>query len=490
MHPARPCHNAHSPAPRTAPRKVPASAWAHALRGFAGDRRGNISILSIFLFLCLLIVGGVGIDVMYGEARRVKLQNTLDRAVLAAADLDQTLAPQTVVAEYFQASGLGEAPVAVEVQTGDTWRTVAAGSEHEARTLLVRMLGRESMRVPAAGTAEDRVLNTEIALVLDISGSMAANDKMPNLRTAAQSFVDTVLDARGRDHVSLSLVPYTADVNAGPAIYDRLRTVDYHDYSHCIRFPDAAFAGPALDLGQTYHQGQHFEASYRSASPITLPGCPVQPFERITAHSQDAAALNAQIGQLRPRANTSIHIGAKWGAALLDPSFQPVIGGLADAGLVDAAFRARPAAYDDEETAKHLVLMTDGQNVDTYRIRDAHYPPLGVLSPTGESNALWDRVALFRYLRDQLPVGASAADYVTYRYRATRADALLSQLCGAARERGIIIWTVGFEVGARGAQVMQDCASSPAHYFAVEGLEIADAFAAIARQINKLRLVE
>jgi hypothetical protein len=37
---------------------------------------------------------------------------------------------------------------------------------------------------------------------------------------------------------------------------------------------------------------------------------------------------------------------------------------------------------------------------------------------------------------------------------------------------------------------MQDCASSPSHFFRVEGVELSEAFRAIARQINQLRLTQ
>jgi hypothetical protein len=36
---------------------------------------------------------------------------------------------------------------------------------------------------------------------------------------------------------------------------------------------------------------------------------------------------------------------------------------------------------------------------------------------------------------------------------------------------------------------MRNCASAPSYYFDVNGLDISDAFAAIAREISKLRLV-
>jgi hypothetical protein len=37
---------------------------------------------------------------------------------------------------------------------------------------------------------------------------------------------------------------------------------------------------------------------------------------------------------------------------------------------------------------------------------------------------------------------------------------------------------------------MRYCASSDAHYYDVEGVEITDAFASIARTINQLRLIQ
>ena len=73
---------------------------------FASSERGSLVVFSLFCFLCMLILAGVALDVMHTEERRTRLQNTLDRAVLAAADLNQTLAPKDVVKDYFTKSGL------------------------------------------------------------------------------------------------------------------------------------------------------------------------------------------------------------------------------------------------------------------------------------------------------------------------------------------------------------------------------------------------
>jgi hypothetical protein len=67
---------------------------------------------------------------------------------------------------------------------------------------------------------------------------------------------------------------------------------------------------------------------------------------------------------------------------------------------------------------------------------------------------------------------------------------MLSNICQAAKDEHIVIWSIGFEVTDHGANVMQDCASSPSHFFRVEGVEISEAFEAIARQINQLRLTQ
>ena len=54
------------------------------LFGFAADTSGNMSYLAIVGSLVMMVFGGVGVDMMHAELKRTKVQNTLDRAVLAA----------------------------------------------------------------------------------------------------------------------------------------------------------------------------------------------------------------------------------------------------------------------------------------------------------------------------------------------------------------------------------------------------------------------
>jgi hypothetical protein len=66
----------------------------------------------------------------------------------------------------------------------------------------------------------------------------------------------------------------------------------------------------------------------------------------------------------------------------------------------------------------------------------------------------------------------------------------MSDICTAAKAQGIIIFAVGLEINDSSAAMMENCASSAAHFFRVEGLDISYAFQAIASQINQLRLVQ
>lgn len=63
-------------------------------------------------------------------------------------------------------------------------------------------------------------------------------------------------------------------------------------------------------------------------------------------------------------------------------------------------------------------------------------------------------------------------------------------ICRITKNQGVIVYSVGFEAPSAGIKVLEDCASSPAHFFDVEGLEISEAFSSIATSIRQLRLTQ
>ena len=62
------------------------------------------------------------------------------------------------------------------------------------------------------------VKKLELALALDVTGSMASNNKMTELKKAAKSLLTTLKSAAKKDgDIKVSIVPFAVVVNAGAA---------------------------------------------------------------------------------------------------------------------------------------------------------------------------------------------------------------------------------------------------------------------------------
>lgn len=449
------------------------------VEGFAGSESGAMLPLIVFFLLITLVLGGMGVDFMRHEMARAKLQTVLDRAVLAAANTRNDLDPKAVVEDYFAKADMTEYLGPVSVQSGSGYRVVSAKASNHMKTQFLGTIGFSTLDINVSGTAEESIGDAEVSLVLDISGSMRNNSRISNMRDAAKDFIDTVITEDQTGTVSVSIVPYTSQVNAGPEIMSRLNVLTLHGYSNCIEFDSDAFSTTEINTTDFHQQFAHFSSGSGSTQyRISDPGCPDNDYERITPFSQNASALKTQIGKMQPRQNTSIHLGMKWAAGLLDPAFQPVISDMVDDGLIDPAFDGRPQNWG-AGALKAIVLMTDGENVATTRLKNQVYE-------TPDMRYFWSRNRL-GYVEGDM--SSSLRSYFSERaYSASQGDTYLQQVCAAAKQKGIIVYTIGFEVSNNGAGEMEDCASSPAHFYRVEGIEISEAFESIARQLNALHL--
>lgn len=443
---------------------------------------------SMFVILMILMVGGIGVDTMRFEMERTKLQNTIDRAVLAAADLDQTLDASTVVKDYFVKAGIRDVVPTVTPSGGIGYKTVAASATRKMDTQFMHMGGVDQLTVPASATAEERIPNVEISLVLDVSGSMNSNSRMTNLKTAAREFIDAVIKPETVNRVSVNLVPYSEHVNAGWDIFDLLTVNQMHNYSYCIEFDNADFSDTAISQTKLHQQMQHYQwNTYSIESGWTQNTrfdtvCPRYTYESITAMSQNATALKNQINSLKPRAGTSIFLGVKWGAYLLDPTFAPVNLTLSQRSKSDTNFKTRPAPYSDPKTLKTIVVMSDGENDNSQRITSSVYA-------NSSHYDHWNNFNFNFYLANYVYSYQHSLWYWR-KYDKATGNSLMQNICTAAKNKGVVIWAIGFEVTTDGDTQLRDCASSPSHFFDVNGVQIKDAFASIARQINQLKLTQ
>lgn len=177
-------------------------------------------------------------------------------------------------------------------------------------------------------------------------------------------------------------------------------------------------------------------------------GCPSA---TIFPLSTDKTALKAAITDLDDGGATAGQIGAAWGWYMLSPNF---------ASLWPTA--SQPAAYTATDVLKVLIIMTDGDFNTAYCNN--------VLSK--DSNG-----------RDDEQINCNA----TNGNPTTQAQAI----CTAAKAKGVVIYTVGFQVGAGSTAeaFIKACATDADHvYLPSSGSLLKDAFAAIGRNITKLRL--
>ena len=526
------------------------------LARFRQKEDGSIIVFSLFIFMCMVMFGGIAVDLMLYERQRTHLQNSTDRAVLAAANLDQTVDPALVVQDYLAKSGIEIDLDDVEVtEVGSfpviTGRQVRIDIEGDFNTLLMDMVGVNTLPLGVLSEATEAVNDIEVSLVLDVSGSMGSNQKLERMQAAANEFVEDILAGAADGRVSMSLVPYSTQVSAGPNLLSLMNTKHNHGYSHCVNFGGNSFSSIAIDHTVALSQTAHFDPWRRFSSGQSPRSyvCRNEEYFDILPWTNNAEAITDQIDNFEAGGNTSIDVAVKWGAALLDPSMSTQLDALIASGDVPSTFAPRPFAYDREDTLKFIVVMTDGINTTQYYLDDAYKAGKSPIykdtatgrfstadeeyrdtdrdndwreeywyvdgrywidTPYDSDNAGSDSTA---FQMDWLDVWADmsmswraynlhykqyddANDYYDNLYGPRRSvgagtkDTRLDQACSAAKDENVVIFAIGFEVTDDSAAVMRSCASTPNHFYRVEGLDIEYAFASIANQINQLKLTQ
>lgn len=441
---------------------------------FARDEEGGIIVFTLLLFIVMLVVAGMAVDFMRFESERVQLQSVSDRAVLAAAELDQDLDSEEVVIEFFRSQGLEDKIVGTPTvsDTGNS-RTVSVRSAIDVNTYYLRLIGIDTLEAPATSTATEGVGKVEISLVMDISGSMRHGGSGPggrfqDMKNAAVAFATKVLDPKYDGQVSLNIVPYAGMTNPGPIVFDymngvRLPELDingnpFPNNSSCLEFTAADWttSGPP---GQGQPQVPIF-MRWGDAGVVQWGWCPTD-VSSIRYGLRTIADATAYISSLGMHDGTGTHYAMAWGLAALDPTFQPAFDLLANAGQLDNEFRNRPSAWDDGETRKIIVLMTDGQITQQFR-PDVPMDPKNLTQTAS--------------VYELTPRSTNLANF----YAA----------CNLAKHpsRDVEVFTVAFETYGNGATEMQNCASKPSMYFSAAGAGLTAVFEDIAGQITDLRL--
>ncbi len=482
----------HAPPSRVcAPVRAPARSSDSPPRAagrFWRDESGTIIVWNFFMILGILMAVGIGISAQWAEMRRSTMQNTLDGAVLAAADLDQLRDPKSVVEDYFTRTNQLQYLAGTTVDSGLNYRTVSARAEAEMETFF--MVTPKSWKIRAASEANETVENIEISLVLDISGSMRFNDRITPLRAAAKDFIDLVLMGDKVQGTTVSIVPYAGAVNPGALLFEELGGVRDHDDSSCLFLEDADFTHAGMPY-QSPGQIPHFHKWRIDWNHMDWGWCPSE-FMRIRPLQNDPVYLKNFIDAMRLHDGTGTMFGMKYGLALLDPASRDALDVVEAAGGISTLGKDRPLAWDEPSTEKFIILMTDGKITDQYQPKHT-----GFRDPDDDDE---DNESGDRDDEDGIDHDKLNAEVETDRQSSiggskqikSRSQNLINfyNTCDLAKSNGVIVFTIAYEAPGDAADEMRNCATSTSHFYEVDQLDIDAAFSSIARQINKLRLTQ
>ncbi|QTC87248.1 pilus assembly protein TadG-related protein [Brevundimonas pondensis] len=185
------------------------------------------------------------------------------------------------------------------------------------------------------------------------------------------------------------------------------------------------------------------------------------PSVAVTPLSSSRVDLGKEIDKLEAGGSTAGQIGIAWAWYMISPNFSSLWG-----------VNSRPAAYDPSKTLKVAILMTDGEFNTPFRS--------GVIAADAGSGSGGADTHINENATNGHPFEQSLA------------------LCQAMQDQGVVVYTVGFDLGTdvggpgidTALEMLRECATTPDRHFfeANSGTDLKEAFKAIGRDITRLRI--
>lgn len=423
--------------------------WHRLVRNLVTKKQGHVAILAALTILPIALIAGFAIDFQMLTTKKNKAQYTLDSAAIAGTRAYQNGASDEEVRQavqtYFMsalnttANHISCTVPSVIIEGTD----VDASTECKMDTTLSAIAGIEEMAFSVDTATTFGIGKVDVAFVFDVSGSMDGS-RIADLKVAAHDAVDTLLVENPRagheDDIRLSMVAYNGSFNAG-SYFETVtnessdQTYSYSYYGNWYSIPysttcvferdgsdvytDAAPGPDKYMMVPTYNQLNDYHNRYECSD--------AEPLE-LTSTRQ---TLHDYVDALDAGGNTAGHLGVAWGWYMISPNWSSILP--AD---------AQPLPYDEPDTAKAIVLMTDGA---------------------------------FNIEGDKYGNGSSSNQAKT--------------ICDNIKETGVVIYSVAFQAPEAGREVLEHCASDIDSFFTPsDGQQLQDAYQSIAKSISDLRI--
>ncbi len=182
------------------------------------SEHGNITVILSIAMIPVLLAAGSAIDYARLLSTRTALTAATDAAALQIANSKLTsqdaleTQAQDIIARNYAEDRFGEL-VRLDLHTDST--TVDLATRVKFETTFMQLAGIKFIDLDVKSQVKKSGSNLEVALVLDVTQSMART-KINALKSAAKEFVDLVVaDSQTPFYSKVALVPYSSAVNVG-----------------------------------------------------------------------------------------------------------------------------------------------------------------------------------------------------------------------------------------------------------------------------------
>lgn len=226
----------------TRPLQKIASRFKSFLAGFARDARGNTLAIVAAALVPLTAMIGSGVDMSRAYMAKTRLQSACDAAALAGRrvmqndQVDANVRAEAIRFFNFNfAQGMYQTAPFTPVVSRSGPGTVSVEASTTIPTTIMRMFGFTTLPLDVSCDASLDFVNTDIMLILDVTGSMAedvnglpatgSRQKISAMRDAVKALyqelepVQAQLEANGL-RLRYGVVPYSSTVNVGSLIRD------------------------------------------------------------------------------------------------------------------------------------------------------------------------------------------------------------------------------------------------------------------------------
>lgn len=446
--------------------------WTAFTHNAAGDVALMFGLMTFTLFMFI----GAAVDLSRWINARTATMDAIDAAVLAAGRALQTGASQESAKELARQVYLSNTAGRFSVQNDtidfdirDNGTTVVAAGHAHIQTPFMGLASIGTLplfvasEAPEAKTAQNSAANynREVALMLDVSGSMCSPcSKRDDMRAAAKDLVDIMMVNNDKTAFwsKIAIVPFSGDVRppagllaaATDPAWPSERSFTYETGGKRKRTETVQYARTECVAERNgvnkYTDAQPGAGNYVMSTYTQDGGCVIDSGAVVSPLSLDKTGIKKKIDALMTGGGTAGHLGTAWAYYMLSPKWNAVL-----------PLASQASAYDTPKLKKIAVLMTDGE----YNLE---YDANGIDTS--------DKIA-----------GSSV--------NGVNSAAQAIAICNEMKKNGIDVFTVGFDLGGNATAIntMNKCASDASKSYTVAtGEQLRAAFRDIAIRTTELHL--